>query len=131
MSDTVEALREQVQALEERVATLEARIESGDRPTRETDLRALVEQFDPSTHVERAVVIGYHLETHQGRENFTIEDIEEGYRTCKMQKPSNTSDVLANAEQRGWAMRDGKEDHYQLWVVTREGEQIVEEVIHE
>ncbi|WP_152043483.1 hypothetical protein [Salinigranum salinum] len=128
MRDDVEALQKRVQDLEERVATIEERFESGDVPDETVGLRAFVEQVDPATHVERAVTIGYHLETQQGQENFTIEDIEEGYRTCKIQKPANTSDSLANAEERGWLMRDGKDEHYQLWMLTREGEQHVREV---
>jgi hypothetical protein len=128
MDDDVEALQERVQQLEERVATIEERFESGDVPDERADLRTFVEQVDPSTHVERVVTIGYHLEIQQSRENFTLEDIENGYRTCKIQKPANTSDALANAEERGWLMRDGKDEHYQLWMLTREGEQHVKEV---
>lgn len=128
MSDDVEALQERVQQLEERVATIESRFESGDVPAEAGDLRAFVEKVDPPTHVEKAVTIGHFIETQQGYENFTIEDIEEGYRTCKIQKPANTSDALANAEERGWLMRDGKDEHYQLWMLTREGEQHIKEV---
>jgi hypothetical protein len=128
MKDDVEALQERVEQLEDRVATIEERFESGEVPDEPADLRTFVEQVDPSTHVERVVTIGYHLENQQGRENFNIEDIEEGYRTCKIQKPANPSDALANAEKRGWLMRDGKDEHYQLWILTHEGEQHVEEV---
>lgn len=128
MNDDVEALQERVEQLEDRVATIEERFESGEVPDEPADLRTFVEQVDPSTHVERVVTIGYYFEIQQGRENFTVEDIEEGYRTCKIQKPANPSDALANAEKRGWLMRDGKDEHYQLWMLTREGEQYVEEV---
>lgn len=128
MSEDVEALRERVLQLEERVVTIEERFESGEVPDEPADLRTFVEQVGPSTHVERVATIGYHLENQQDRENFTIEDIEEGYRTCKIQKPANPSDALANAEKRGWLMRDGRDEHYQLWMLTREGEQYVEEV---
>lgn len=128
MSDNVGALRERVQQLEERLETIEKRFESGDVPRETADLRAFIEWVDPSTHIEHVVTIGYHLEIQQGHENFTVEDIKEGYRTCKIQKPANTSDVLANAEKHSWLMRDGKDEHYQLWMLTREGEQYVEEV---
>lgn len=131
MSDDNESLQEQIHDLEERVVALEQKFDTGDVPEETSDLRAFVEEYNPSTHIERATAIGYHLEKHQGYENFTIEDIEEGYRACKTQKPSNPSDVLAGAEERGWMMRDGKEEHYQQWVLTREGEQLVEEVINE
>lgn len=128
MSDNIEALQERVRDLEERVANIEQRFESGEVPEETDDLRSFVEEVGPSTHVERAVTIGYYLEMRQGYRNFTIEDIEEGYRTCKIQKPSNPSDALANAEKKGWVMRDGKNEQYQLWVLTRDGETYVEEV---
>lgn len=128
MSDDTESLQERVQELEERMSTIEARFESGDVPDETVDLRSFIENVNPSTHVERVVAIGYHLENQQGYENFTVEDIEEGYRACKIQKPANPSGSLANAEEHGWLMRDGENDRYQLWMVTREGEQFVEEV---
>lgn len=128
MGDEVEALEERVQELEERVAAIEGRFESGDVPNETPDLRTFVEQVDPTTHVKRVVTIGHYLETQRGYENFTVEDIEKGYRTCKIPLPANPSDALANAEDRDWLMRDGKNEHYQLWMLTREGEQHVEEV---
>jgi cell division septum initiation protein DivIVA len=130
MSNEIETLQERVQQLEERVKTLEQKFQSGE-PIGASDLRSFVEDVEPTTHVERAIAIGYYLEKSQGFNNFTIEDIEEGYRECKIQKPANPSDVLANAEGRGWMMRDGKEDHYQLWVLTRDGENTIEEMIDE
>lgn len=128
MSDDTEALQERVEELEERITAIEQRFEAGDMPEETADLRSFVEEVGPSTHVERAVVIGYYLEKHQDYSNFIIEDIEEGYRTCKVQKPANLSDSLANAEKNGWLMRDGKSDRFQLWILTGEGEEYVEEV---
>jgi hypothetical protein len=129
MSQSNEALQKRVEELEERVAELEAKFESDEEPTQDGDLRSLIKEFDPSTHVERALVIGYHLEQHDVQENFTIDDIKSGYRTAKLKEPANMSDVLANAGERGLMRRDGEEEGLQLWMLTLDGEQTVEEVI--
>ena len=129
MSQSNEALQKRVEELEERVAELEAKFESGEKPTQDGDLRSLIKKFGPSTHVERALVIGYHLEQHIVQENFTIDDIKSGYRTAKLKEPANMSDVLANAGERGLMRRDGEEEGLQLWMLTLDGEQTVEEVI--
>lgn len=129
MSENIDAdaLYERVQDLEDRVSTLEARFESGEQPVEDGDLRTLIKDFDPSTHVERALVIGYHLERHQGQETFTIEDIKTGYRTAKLNDPANMSDVLASAGERGLMRRDEERDGFQQWMLTLDGEQTVEE----
>ena len=129
MTNNVAELKERLEMLEERIENIEQLLDGGDSQVEDGDLRSIVDQFDPSTHLERAVVIGYHFECHEGRENFTIQNIADGYRTAKFQEPANMSDVLANAEERGLVRRDGKEENYQLWMLTREGEQMVEEVV--
>lgn len=128
-SETIQELQEQVEDLEERVAALEARFESGEKPIEGTELRSLIREFDPSTHVERALVIGYHLERNHGYQNFNIEDIQDGYRDAKLKEPSNMSDVLATAGERGLMRRDGEDEGYQMWMLTLDGEQRVEEVV--
>lgn len=127
MSPDFDALQDRVEQLEGRVTQIEEQFESGNVPTESIGLRSFIETVDLTTHIERVVAIGYHLETQQGKGNFTIEDVEEMYRECKFQKPANMSDALANAEKNGWLMRDGKDDRYQLWMLTREGEQFIEE----
>lgn len=128
-SKTTKSLQEEVQNLKERVADLETRLDAGEKSNKGGDLRSLVKAFEPSTHVERALIIGYHLERHQGVENFTIKDIRNGYRDGKLKEPANMSDVLANAGERGLLRRDGEDDGYQMWMLTLDGEQTIEEVI--
>lgn len=129
MTGSNKLLQERVAQLEDRVSALEKKLESGVEV--EAPLRAFIEEVNPSTHVERAITIGYHLESNQNFENFTIEDVEDGYRDCKMPTPANLSDVLAGAQDQGWAMRDGKDGQYQLWMLTREGEEFVKGAISE
>lgn len=128
-SETVQDLREQVEDIEERLTALEERFEAGDAPRKGRDLRTLVKEFEPSTHVERALVIGYHLERNEGHENFTIDEIKRGYRDAKLKEPANMSDVLGSAGEQGLMRRDGEENGLQLWMLTLDGEQRVEEVV--
>jgi hypothetical protein len=126
MSEDISELRAEVEELRERVAALESRFDTEGTPDETLTLRSFYDDVDPSTHTERVVTIGYYLDHHQGESNFTIEDIEDGYRSCKVQPPANMSDSLAGAEEKGWLMRDGKDEHYQLWMLTRDGEAFVE-----
>lgn len=125
-------LREEVEDLKERVSRLEERLESGSASSENvTGLREFVGEFDPSTHTERALAIGYHLDEHQGQEKFTSDDIEDGYRTARESPPANMSDVLANCEERDWMMRDGEEGQTQLRMLTSGGLDYVEEVLED
>lgn len=130
MSD--EHLREEVEDLKERVSRLEERLESGEgAPDDVVGLRDFVSDFDPNTHTERALMIGYHLDQHQGQEKFTSDDIKDGYRTAREPLPANMSDVLAKCEDQDWMMRDGEDGQTQLRMVTRDGLSHVEEVMED
>lgn len=127
-SETVQDLREQIENIEERLTALEERFEADETPREGHDLQALVKEYEPSTHVERALVIGYHLEQ-MGNENFSINEIQHGYRDAKLKEPANMSDVLGRAGEQGMMRRDGEENGLQMWILTLEGEQMVEEGI--
>jgi len=59
-------------------------------------------------------------------EGFTVNDIENGYTECRLQPPSNTSDVLGRAEDNGWLLRAGTEGRTTLWRVSAEGQDLIE-----
>jgi hypothetical protein len=121
MTDGTTNLETRVAELEQRVDELERLIQEGKIDEEVTRMEDLVHEVDPSTHAERALVIGYYLERHQGRENFTRADIEEGYRTCRLPKPANMSDVLSSLESKEWATPDGKDGQSKLRRLTRAG----------
>ncbi|MCO8254526.1 hypothetical protein NKF26_12005 [Haladaptatus sp. AB618] len=125
-------LRDEVDDLKERVSTLEKRLEGGEgTPEDFVGLREFVNKTNPSTHNERALVIGYHFDRQQGKESFSSDDIEGGYRTAREPLPANISDVLSKCENKGWLMRDGKEGQAQLRVVTSDGLKYVEEMFED
>jgi hypothetical protein len=130
MSQQQSDLRAEVEDLKDRVSSLEAKLEENPTAATEaTNLEAFVDRFDPSTHKERAVSIGYFLEHYEGQNFFTTPDIEDGYRTCRMKLPANMSDVLNNAEDVGWIMRDGSGGQTTNRKLTKDGIKMVEEVI--
>lgn len=128
-TDRISNLETRLQEVESRVETVERRIEQGDVAEETSGLHEFVQRFDPETHTERALAIAYHLDRHQGRDNFTVADITDGYRTIRTQKPANVSDVLSQVEGKGWIMDDGKEGRTRLWRLTNDGLAEVEEVI--
>lgn len=120
MSDTTD-LEVRIEELESRVGELEQLIHNGQASDDVTGMREFVNDVNPETHTERALAIAYYLDQYQGQENFTSKDIEEGYRTCRVQKPANMSDVLADLEAQESAMDDGKDGQTRLRRLTEDG----------
>jgi len=118
MSNEVEELRTQMNQLEERVNELERRLDGDVEPEANEGIREFVESLNPSSHTERALGVAYYLETYRDKETFTVSDIEDGYRECRVKPASNMSDVLGRMAERDWLLRDGKEGQTQLWRLT-------------
>lgn len=126
----IEELQRQIESLESRVARLETLADDDpDSLAPEADLRSLSESFDPSTHPERALVIGYYLEEVEGQDGFTTPDIRDGFRDCRMNLPANMSDVLGACDERDWFVSYEEEGQTQLRHITPEGIEYVEEVL--
>jgi len=127
MSDTAD-VKTRIEELETRVSELEQLVHDGKASNDVTGLREFVDSIDPDTHAERALAIAYYLEQYQRQENFTSKDIANGYRTIRVQKPANMSDVLSDLEEKGWAMEDGKDGQTRLRRLTTDGLDVIEEV---
>jgi hypothetical protein len=126
MSNEVEELRVELAELKERVTELETRLNGQTESEAAGGIRDFVESFNPSSHTERSLCIGYYFESYRGKESFTVEDIEEGYRECRVQPATNMSDVLGRMEDRNWLLRDGKDGQTQLWRLTANALETVE-----
>lgn len=131
MSDEVEELRSQMNRLQERVTELERRLDGDEEPEATEGIREFVESFGPSSHTERSLGIAYYLETYRDKEKFTVGDIEDGYRECRVKPASNMSDVLGRMEGRDWLLRDGTNGQTQLWRLTATALETVEEEIND
>lgn len=123
-------LRQEVEELKERVDALEEMVEDDSATiSRSMDLSTFVHKFDPSNHPERIAAIAYFREAYEGEETFTTPDIREGYERARLQKPSNISDSIAGAENKGWVQRTGKDGNTPVRQLTKKGMDMVEEVI--
>jgi hypothetical protein len=118
MTDSAESLENQVEELEQRVSELENRLDGTDEPTVGAGLQEFVEEKNPSSHTERSLYIAYYLETQRGLDEFTVSDIEDAYRECRVQAAGNMSDVLGRMEGQNWLLRAGTEGRAQLWKLT-------------
>lgn len=132
MGSDSDELQEEVDDLKERVSRLEALLEEDPEVADEVvDIQTFIQDFDPSTHAERAVGIAYFLEQHEGRESFKTSDIEEGYRRIRMSLPANMSDVLNSGEENEWIMREGQEGQTTIRRLTIDGINMVEEALED
>lgn len=121
------------QDLVQRVEDLEARVSQLEEPESSNmeesvpELRGFVEATTPTTHTERALAIAYYLDHHQNAEQVTTETVTEGYTTCRVTKPANMSDVMAQLEKRELLLPVEHEGPGKAWVVSAEGEKTVQE----
>lgn len=129
MNDKMEELQNQVVELTERVSTIENRLDGEENLSVTDGIREFVESFDPSSHTERSLYIAYYLEKYCEKETFSVKDIEEAYRDCRVNPANNMSDVLGRMENRDWLFRDGTEGQTQLWRLTASGLDTVTEEI--
>ncbi len=125
-----EELREEVEYLKSRVQDLEAMME-GETPsvTRSMDLSTFIQDFDPTTHTERAAAIAYYLEAYEDQDEFMVSDISEGYEQARISPPANMSDVVGSCEDQGWVMRKGKDGQSTIRQLTKAGIEMVEEEV--
>jgi len=66
---------------------------------------------------EKAVVLGFWLETHAGKESFSSGDLKAAFETAREKAPKNASDIVAALEETGRLMRAAKvggAQHYRL-----------------
>jgi hypothetical protein len=123
-------LEARVAKLENRVEELESQLDGEIMPAH-SDIEGILDKVDPSTHVERATAIGFHIVHNRGQGPFTSSEIKDAYRECRIQLPQNMSDVLANAHQRGWLIEAGKKGQVKLWNVSRDADEAVTEGFQE
>lgn len=119
---TDDDLEQEIEELKDRITRVEGLLEA--EPERADDVQNLavfIDDKSPSSHKERATVVGYYLEEIEGQDTFTTTDIEDGYRTARISLPANMSDVLGDAEDEDWVMRVGTSGQAQLRQLTQDG----------
>lgn len=121
-------VEQEIAELKDRVSRIESLLEG--EPERADEVQTLadfIEEKNPSSHKERATVIGYYLEEFEGQDTFTVTDIEDGYRRARTSLPANMSDVLGDAEDEDWVMRVGDSGQTKVRQLTGDGISHVED----
>jgi len=128
MANKFEKMEKRIDNLEERITKIEERLQSENPPTKRkpTSLPEFKLNYKPSNNKEKAVMVGYFYEKEKNMNNFTVNEIKDGFKKCKYPLPANMSDVIARASKDGLIMKAGKEGKYTQWMLTETGEKFVE-----
>jgi len=132
ISEEIEYMKGKIQELEDRISKLEKGKDESKIEKKTNSMRDFVEKINPSNHEERSLAIAYYIEHFNGRENFTMKDIEDGYRDCK-QKPYSNMSMLKNRlkNEKEWIMQYDEDEGVKTWVLTADGEDYIEEVLED
>jgi hypothetical protein len=128
MTDSLEL---RVKALEDRVAALEAVGATAPAASTTTTKRQSPKEFlmakAAKSVVEKTLALGYYYEIVTGQGAFNISDLETLFRAAKEKLPANMSDMANKNVKKGHIMEDAdKKDDKRAWVLTRTGEEYVE-----
>ncbi|MFB6199260.1 MAG: hypothetical protein ABEJ83_00140 [Candidatus Nanohaloarchaea archaeon] len=121
---------EEFEELQERVEQLEDIVLSDSSPDYSENKKESVAEFmarhEASTHNDKVLVMGYYLEHIEGEENFTSGELEDYYRKTKLKAPKTIAVPLNHNAKKGLIMEDGEDGQTKEWILTRSGEQKVE-----
>lgn len=84
---------------------------------------------NPQKHTDTVAVFGYWLFKVEKIESFTVKDIVRCYDRTRKPKPSNSNQIInQNVATHIFAEAAEKKDRYKAWVITRTGEEYVEQM---
>jgi hypothetical protein len=84
---------------------------------------------NPSDHTDIAVIFSYWLHKKEKMSSYNKVDIENCYTEARITKPTNTTDVMNRVQGKGYVMpASEKKDKKKAWVITRSGEEYVEQL---
>lgn len=126
-----EEIRKILQEYGERITVLEKRVMSSiDSPLanqKELSVKEFLLETNPSKDAEKVTAIGLFLEKYKKYPSFTSKDLEWGFREAKEKPPANINARINDAIAQGFIMsHNGKKDKIKAFVVTRSGEEAVE-----
>jgi len=89
----------------------------------------LDQKGNPQKHTDVMAVFAYWLFKVEKMESFNVKDIVECYNRTRRTKPSNPNQIInQNVATHLFAEATEKKDGYKAWVITRTGEQYVEQM---
>jgi hypothetical protein len=94
---------------------------------KDLSLKEFILQKQPKSEPHTALAIAYYLEKYRQISQFTISDLEEGFKNAKEPIPSNLSDAVYKNAKRGLFMElKGKKEGKKIYTITNTGERLVE-----
>lgn len=126
----LEEVERKLQEHESRIRALEgAGIEQ--QAKTETKRGLSIKEFilskEPTSEPQKVLTMGYFLEKHTGKAEFTSEDIEEAYRQAREPLPINLSETIAKNVRKGHIMEGKvKIEGKKIWTLTSSGLRAVE-----
>lgn len=123
--DEMREIKKRLNKLEEAVFQESDKASTPDRGKR-ISLAEFMRDYEASSHKETVLVVARYLENHEGQANFSSADIEDYYRKAKIKPPANPTDIISKSAGDGYIMEDGEENGMKKWMLTRTGEQKVE-----
>jgi hypothetical protein len=105
-------------------------------PSTETNVTRMQKRYSASeffssvtfgTEVDKVVLCGYFLETNEGMEGYTIDEIKACFLSAKVQAPNNVNLALLQAVKKGFMMETKSNDRSRKsWTLTQTGLQYAE-----
>jgi hypothetical protein len=84
---------------------------------------------DPSKHTDAVAVFAYWLFKIEKMASFNVQDILACYDRTRRVKPSNVNQIInQNVASHLFADASEKKDNLKAWVITRKGEEYVEQI---
>jgi hypothetical protein len=127
--DEIDAIRDHIIRLESRVDKLEAALvpvtPEASHPTKPKSIREFINEKLPLTANDRALTIGYYLETVRSQGSFSADDIKRTFKEAKIAPPANVNDVINKNVGKGYMMDSDDRTGKKAWTLTATGEDIV------
>ena len=128
MNEEFKKIYSRIEDLERRVKTIEGITQTSKKSiiNEYSNIKAFFNHKNPSNETLRTLTAGYYLEKIEKFKSFNIEDLKIAYRMAKEVLPKNISDSIYRNLRKKHMKESSKKDGRKSWVLTRYGEQFVE-----
>jgi len=96
------------------------------KPSKSLSPSQLFTKINPRTNIDRTLVAGYYLENHTKVESFTASEIRDVIKGAKRTPPTNPNDAINKNIRKGYIMAAGDKDGKSAFVLTSDGEEVIE-----
>lgn len=128
MSEEISEIRRKLVEHEERISKLEKifRLEP-ERIKKKLSIRDFISSKNPTSEMERTLVLAYYLEKYDDLTSFNVKDLEDAFRRAKARIPKNINyEVIRNIRKGYMEEAKKKKDDRKAWYLTNSGEEYVD-----